>query len=99
MISGQSDLEVVVKAFKEGANDYVVKNENCLPVIQNTINNLSTQVALRKEVEFLRSDLLDRDKYTEIIGNSPEILKSLKLIQKAERSDILVRSGSWHCLK
>ncbi len=90
VISGQSDVEVVVQVFKEGANDYVVKNENCLPVIQNTIKNLSAQVALRKEVEFLRSEVLDRDKYTEIIGNSPELLKSLKLIQKAERSDILV---------
>jgi len=89
LVSGQNDVEVVVKAFKQGATDYVVKNENCLPVINNTIKNLSAQLVLKREVEFLRSSL-DREKYTEIIGNSPPILKMLKLIQKAEKSEILV---------
>ncbi len=90
IVSGQTDIEVVVKCYKAGADNYIIKNENCLPEIENTIKNLSTNVHLKKQVDYLKSALLDRNKYDKIIGESPQILKVLKLIEKAEKSDILV---------
>jgi len=90
VVSGQKDVEVVVKVYKSGADAYIVKNENCLPEIENSIKNLSSNVLLRKEVEMLKSEILDRKKYDRILGNSPPILKVLRLIEKAENSNILV---------
>ncbi len=90
VVSGQEKAEVVVEAYKLGANNYIIKNENTLVELENSVRNLSQNVNLRKEVEALRAQILDREKYDQIIGESPAILKVLRLIQKVENSNILV---------
>jgi DNA-binding NtrC family response regulator len=90
IVSGQTDVEVVVNAYALGADKYIVKNENCLPQLQNSVSNLAKIITLRKEVAMLRNTILDRAKYDRILGNSPAILKVLNLIAKAENSNILV---------
>jgi len=90
IISGQTDIDVVVKAYRLGASDYIIKNENCFPEIENSVKNLAANVELRHEVETLKEQIIDRTKYQQILGNSPSILKVLKLIQKAEKKDIMI---------
>ncbi len=90
IISGQTDVEVVVKSYKQGADDYIIKNENCLPELKNSLKNLADNISLQKEVEDLKAEIVDRNKYDKIVGNSPPILNVLKLIQKAEQTNILV---------
>ena len=90
IVSAQTDLEVVIKAYRAGASDYLIKNENCMPELENSVKNLSANVILKKQVEVLKAQIIDRSKYEKILGNSQAILKVLKLIQKAERSNILV---------
>lgn len=90
IVSGQEDLEVVVNSYKRGAQDYIIKNDNLFANIENSIRNLNMNVALRKEVELLKDQIIDRNKYSNIIGNSNGILRSLKLIQKVEKSNMMV---------
>jgi len=90
IVSGQEEVEVVVKAYSAGANGYIIKNSNAVVELSNTIKNLSVNVNLKKEVEELRSKVIDRHKYNNIIGESKAILKVLRYIQKVERSNIIV---------
>ncbi|MEL6845870.1 MAG: sigma-54 dependent transcriptional regulator, partial [Bacteroidota bacterium] len=79
------------EAYRHGANSYIMKNEKAVVELTNTVKNLSTNVSLRKEVEVLREDILDRQKkYSTVVGESNGILKVLKLIQKVEKNDMLV---------
>src|SRR5687768_9975804 len=63
ILSGQNNVEVVVEAYKNGANDYIVKNENSIFELANSVKNLSANVNLRKEVESLKDQIIDRSKY------------------------------------
>ncbi len=90
ILSGQEKVEVVVEAYSNGANSYIIKNENALVELTNVVKNLSRNVSLRKEVEQLREQIIDRNKYYKIVGESRPILQVLKMIQKVERSNILV---------
>ncbi|MBR9918125.1 sigma-54-dependent Fis family transcriptional regulator [bacterium] len=89
-ISGQEDVNVVVDAYKRGAKNYIVKNENTFIELKNAISNLVSTIDLHHEVELLREELSDRSKYKNIIGESTAILKVLKLIQRVEKTDTLV---------
>lgn len=89
ILSGQNNVEVVVDAYKNGANDYIVKNENSIVELANSVKNLSANVSLRKEVEALKDQIIDRSKYDKIIGESKAVLNVIKLLQKVEKSNIL----------
>ncbi len=90
VVSGQQSAEIVVEAYKLGANNYIIKNENTLVELENSVRNLSMNTDLRKELEQLRNQVVDREKYLEIIGESPAIMKVLRLIQKVVNNNILV---------
>lgn len=88
--SGQENVEVVVDCYTQGANAYVLKNENMITNIENAVRNLSMQVTLRREVEFLKDQIIDRNKYSNIIGNSNAVLRMLRLMQKVEKNNMMV---------
>lgn len=90
ILSGQDKVEVVVEAYTNGANNYIIKNENAVVELTNVVKNLGKNVSLRKEVEVLREEIIDRNKYNKIVGESQGVLKVLKMIQKVEKSNILV---------
>ncbi len=90
ILSGQEKVDVVVNAYKEGANHYLIKNTNAPIEFAQIVKNLSKSVGLRREVENLRDQIIDRNRYANVIGESNEILKVLKLIQKVEKSNIQV---------
>ncbi|WKN42842.1 sigma-54-dependent transcriptional regulator [Tunicatimonas pelagia] len=89
VVSGQEEVRVTVEAYKNGAKYYVIKDETALTELALCIKNLTSHIELHKEVENLREQIIDRHRYDTIIGESSAILKVLKLIQKAEKSDIL----------
>ena len=89
ILSGQENVEIVVNAYKNGANHYIIKNENAIVELKNSIKNFSVNVNLQKEVESLKEQIINRHKYDSIIGESAAILKVLKLIQKVEDKNIL----------
>ena len=90
IVSGQENLEVVVSTYKKGAHDYIMKNDNLFVNLENSIKNLNMNVALRKEVEYLKDQIIDRNRYSNILGNSNSTLRILRLIQKVEKSNIMV---------
>lgn len=88
-ISSQEDVSVVVDAYKKGINDYIIKNRRTGVELVNTLRILSQSVLLRNEVERLREQLVERYRYSSVIGDSPAVLHALRLLQKAEKSNIL----------
>jgi len=88
-LSAQEKLEVVVEAYNEGVNSYVIKNNNVIFELNNALRNLIVGANLRKEVTELREQILDRNKYRTIIGDSKPVLKVLRLIQKVEKSNLI----------
>lgn len=90
ILSGQEKVEVVVEAYSNGASQYIIKNDNALVELSQVVKNLSKHVNLKKEVEELRQTVADRAKYSNVVGESAGIMRVLRLIQKVERSNILV---------
>ena len=90
LISGQKDLEVVVEAYKMGATSYLIKNEDTLVELDNNVKNLIAAIKLEQEVESLREQVFERNKYSNILGSSPAIMKMLNMVQKVESKNILV---------
>jgi two-component system, NtrC family, response regulator AtoC len=90
ILSAQEDVKVVVQAYKSGAKDYIIKNDNAIVELMNSIQNFTTQVNLRKQVEELKSQIIDRDKYLSYIGESKPALAVLKLVQRIEKTNMMV---------
>ncbi|TAH43093.1 MAG: sigma-54-dependent Fis family transcriptional regulator [Bacteroidetes bacterium] len=90
MVSGQEKLDVVIETYRQGASDYIIKNDNALINLENSVKNLCKSVYLRQENEALKEQIIDRNKYTSILGSSGAVLRVLKLIQKVEKSNIMV---------
>lgn len=89
ILSGQEKVEVVIEAFENGADEYIKKDDNALTILDLKVDKHSSNVNLRKEVDQLREQIIDRNKYERIIGESPAIFKVLRLIQKVEKTNML----------
>lgn len=89
ILSGQENVEVVVEAYDNGANRYIVKDDKSIVELKNSIKNFSSKVLLQQEIERLREQVVDRNRYRTIVGESSAILKVLRLIQKVEDKNIL----------
>ncbi len=90
LYSGQSDPAIVVQAYKSGANHYVVKGPDSWGELVNSVGTLLKTVNRNGETRSLAEEVVNREKYGDIVGNSPETLRVLRLIQKVETREILV---------
>ena len=88
-LSGQNDVNVVVNAYNKGIKNYIVKSQNAIVELIQAIKNVAETVILKKEVEYWQEQIINRNNYEHIIGESPAIMKVLKLIQKVEKTNIL----------
>lgn len=89
-------IETAVKAMKLGAFDYVNK-----PLVFEEINILLSKAlekkSLEREVQELRSHILQRYGFDNIIGESPamkELLQLVKKIASSEASTVLIQGES-----
>jgi len=89
ILSGQEKVDVVVEAYNKGADNYIIKNDNVIFQLKQTLKNLCSTVNLRKEVDELKNQIIDRQKYYKIVGESKPILNILKLIQKIENNNLI----------
>jgi DNA-binding NtrC family response regulator len=89
ILSGQQEVEVVVNAYSLGASKYIVKNENSILELKKSLETVLENIRLKEEVEDLREKIINRNKYSQIIGESAPILKVMKMIQKIENTNIL----------
>lgn len=91
VISGQEDISVAVSLLKTGAKDYIVKDDHAKDILWKSIINIRENLSLRKEVEKLQEELkVKYDFEDNIIGQSPAIKNTFKLVQKAIKTNINV---------
>jgi DNA-binding NtrC family response regulator len=88
--SGQENLRIALNFQENGANKYIIKDELMLLNLETEVKNLTMHVTLRREVEFLQDQIIDRHRYSNILGNSQPILRVLRLIQKVEKNNMMV---------
>lgn len=89
LISGQETVDVVIEAYENGAEEYIKKDDNALTMLDLKVQKHANSVNLLKEVDTLRDQIIDRHRYDRIIGESPALLKVLRLIQKVEKTNML----------
>ena len=91
MISGQEDISTAINLLKEGAYDYIVKNEETKDRLWRLMKNIRDSSALRTENIQLKEELVRKYEISNtIIGNSTAIRKVFTLIDKASKSNISV---------
>lgn len=91
VVSGQEDVKVAVGLLKEGAYDYIVKDDDTKDRLWQTVVRIREHQALKTEVEHLREEVGKQYDFSKtIIGNSPDIKKVFGLLDKAVKSSINV---------
>ena len=91
IISGQEDIATAVKLLKEGAYDYIVKDDDAKDRIWNTVRNVRENISLRDEITHLREEIGKRYEFSKIIkGNSSAIKKVFAFMEKAAKTNITV---------
>jgi len=91
LISGQEDINTALDLIKEGAFDYIVKNEDAKNRIQLTLSKIIEHLKLKTRIENLELEVgVKYDLSKTIIGKSKAINGIYKFIDKAISSAINV---------
>jgi len=91
IISGQEEISVAVNLLKAGARDYIIKDAHTKDLLWRSVLNIRETQNLRDEVETLKEQLGTKFSFeNDIIGKSPAIKKTFKLLEKAIRTNINV---------
>jgi two-component system, NtrC family, response regulator AtoC len=91
MISGQEDITTAIELLKEGAYDYIVKNDDAPRRLWRTLTNIRENVKLRLENETLKEAVAEKYSFSNlIIGQSPALMSVFALMQKALNNNISV---------
>lgn len=91
IISGQEEISVAVQLLKEGARDYITKDDTTKDKLWNSILKIRENLELKQEVEALKEKLEQKfDFEKNIIGQSDSLKKVFTLMEKAIRSTINV---------
>ncbi|MCU0444681.1 MAG: sigma-54 dependent transcriptional regulator [Microscillaceae bacterium] len=91
IISGQEDISTAVKLLKEGAYDYIVKDDDAKERIWNTVMHARENLNLKDEITYLKEEIGKKYEFSNIIkGNSPAIKQIFALMEKAAKTNITV---------
>ena len=91
VISGQEDVNTAVSMLRQGAYDYLVKDENTLDRLWNIVGKVEQQAHLRRENNQLRQQIGVRyGPGQAILGEHPSVLQVHTLIAKAARTAVTV---------
>lgn len=91
IVSGQEDISTAVKLLKEGAYDYIVKDDDAKERLWNSIRHIRENKSLKEEITYLREEIGKKYEFNKIIkGNSPAIKKVFDLMEKAAKTNITV---------
>jgi len=91
IISGQEDVSTAITLLKNGAFEYIVKDDETKERLWNTLLHLQQINGLRNEVEQLKEQVAQKHDFSKfIIGQSDSIQKVFSLIEKASKTTITV---------
>jgi two-component system response regulator AtoC len=91
IVSGQEDIATVVDLLKQGAADYIIKNDETKERLWASISNIRDKIALKEEISELKNELKTQYDFSEsMIGTSKSIKSISAIIEKACSSNITV---------
>ena len=92
ILSGQKDISVAVELLKNGAYDYIGKDDQTKDRLYNTIENIKKKVELEQEVLALKAELSEQYAFDKgrLLGKSKPMRKVIKMIQKSLNNNISV---------
>ncbi|MCX6273344.1 MAG: sigma-54 dependent transcriptional regulator [Bacteroidetes bacterium] len=91
VVSGQEDVSTAINLLKEGAYDYIVKDNETRDRLWNVILHLTEKMQLKQEINHLQEEIGKKYEYENVIkGKSPVIKQIFHLIDKATKSNITV---------
>lgn len=96
MVTGVTELAEIREAMRQGAQDYVLKDELCAEMILPIIDGIRERLTLKDEVQRLREQVDRRQGLPAIVGASPAIERVRKLVRRVADADapILVRGAT-----
>ncbi|WP_282036755.1 sigma-54-dependent transcriptional regulator [Saccharicrinis aurantiacus] len=84
IISGEDSVSGAVQLLKEGAYDYIIKDDNIKDRLHNSIHNIINKKSLINEISLLKNEISKKYSFgTAILGDSPSMKNVLALIEKA----------------
>lgn len=91
VISGQEDISTAVDLLRQGAFDYIVKDDELKNRLWNSVKIVKENLHLREEIKTLRAEIGKKYEFTNsIVGNSPAIKQVFNLLEKAVKTNITV---------
>lgn len=91
IVSGQKDISTAVELLKQGAYDYVLKDDDTKERLWNIIRNIKEHHQLKQKVSALEQEITKKYSFGNMIkGNSLAIERVFQLIEKAARTNINV---------
>ena len=90
ILSGQRELDVVVEAYKQKADRYIIKDENALVELKQNVESFRKSINTRIELRSLQGKWIDSHNYENIVGSSPAMKDLFRLMQKVENINIPV---------
>lgn len=91
IVSGQQDISTALELLRKGAYDYILKDDNTKERLWKIIKNIKENIILKNKINHLENEIGKKYKYGNLIkGNSPEIKKTFKLIEKSIKTNINV---------
>ena len=91
IISGQENISTAVNLLKQGAYDYITKDEETKDRLLNSLNNALKNVNLVQEITHLKKEIsIKYDFESSILGSSSAIKKTFGLLSKAIKTNITV---------
>jgi len=96
MVTGVSELLEIREAMRQGAQDYVLKDELCAEMILPIVDGIRERFALKGEVLRLREQVDHRQGLPALVGASAAIERVRKLARRVADADapILVRGAT-----
>lgn len=91
IISSQHDVKVAVDLLKEGAYDYIVKDEDMFQRLWRALGIINEKMQLQSKIRELETEIGKKYKYENLIkGQSLAIQNIFAMIEKATKTNITV---------
>jgi DNA-binding NtrC family response regulator len=91
VISEQEDVQTAVDLLRDGAFDYLVKNEDIQARLHRAIEKIRQNAGLKQRIQVLEKEVETRYGFeSTVIGNSPAIARVHEMMKKAADTNISV---------
>jgi two-component system response regulator AtoC len=91
IISGQEDIQTATSLLKDGAFDYILKDEETTKRLWKTLQHIHEIQVLKRQLEGLKNEVVKKYDFSNtMLGQSPVMQKVFELTKKAALTNITV---------